>query len=137
MKKRRKSRELAIQILYSYHKNEKTIDETFKDPIFSNTQPECREYALTLVNGVKTHKTQLDEIISGLSKNWKIERIALIDIIILRIALFEIIHLNKEVPAVVAINEAIELAKKFSTRDSGKFINGILDKYYKSSCKQE
>lgn len=130
MKSRRKSRELALQIVYSFQTNKKSIEKVFEDAFFKNSTLKVREYASILINGILNNKKEVDKVISSYSKNWKISRIPLIDHIILQIAIYEIIY-SEDVPAVVGINEAIELTKKFSTPDSKKFVNGILDKFYK------
>lgn len=84
------------------------------------------DYALLLINGVEGNKEELDGILSRASKNWSIERMPIMDLAILRIALFEMIHVG-EVPISVSINEAVELAKSYGGEDdSPKFINGIL-----------
>lgn len=132
---RRKSRELAIQILYSYYKNKRSLEEVFNEPFFEKTRKEHREYASLLVNGVTEHKKEFDEIISKISINWDLNRISLIDNIIIRIALFEMIY-TEDIPPAVAINEAIDLAKKYSSIKSGKFINGILDNFNKTKLKK-
>lgn len=130
MKNRRKSREVAIQILYSFHTNPQPTEDVFNDPIFIRTPENYREYALTLVNGCLDHKKELESIITELSENWSLSRIALIDGIIIRMALYEMLY-EKEIPPAVSIDEAIDLSKKYSTDKSGKFINGILDRFNK------
>lgn len=126
MVNRRKSRELALQLLYSLRRNPRDTGCLFDDPLFSRTSTRHREYAMTLVLGVLEHERDFDALITRYSRNWKLNRIALLDNLILRIALFELIHLE-DIPPAVSINEAVELSKKFSTVESGGFINGILD----------
>jgi N utilization substance protein B len=87
----------------------------------------AREFAQVLVQGVVEHRAEIDQAISEVAMNWDIERMAVIDRNVLRMASFELLHLP-EVPPKVAINEAIELGKRYSTQNSGAFINGILDK---------
>lgn len=130
MKNRRKSRELALQMLYSLHTNKKPLNDLFADTVFEKTALALRNYATFLVEGCLKHQSEFTQIISKLSKNWRLKRIAVIDLVILKMALFEI-NYCEDVPAPVAINEAIELSKKYSAIDAGKFINGILDHYYK------
>ena len=85
------------------------------------------EFVFSLVNGVVAQQRQLDDIIEKAAPDWPIEQIAIVDRNVLRIGLYELLFSNKsEVPARVAINEAIELAKTFGTEDSSRFINGIL-----------
>lgn len=86
-----------------------------------------REFADSLIRGCLEHRAELDEIIKSHSKNWGLHRIAAVDRNILRLALYEMLH-REDIPPVVSINEAVDIAKKFSTQDSGKFVNGILDK---------
>ena len=130
MKHRRKSREVALQVLYSFEKNEIPLEELFKDEMFSGTPENQREFAKILIEGCVKYKKDLDDHIEQISQNWKLGRLAVLDHLILRMALFEMKHVE-DIPAVVSINEAIDLAKKFSTPDSGRFINGVLDRYRK------
>lgn len=83
------------------------------------------EFAAVLVNGVTAHTPELDGLISAHARDWSIERMPVIDRNLLRLALFEMLHMQ-EVPAPVAINEAVELAKIYSTEDSSRFVNGLL-----------
>lgn len=91
---------------------------------------EARTYAVRLVDGVRTHRTQLDGLIREAARNWDLQRMAGVDRNALRIGCYELMH-EPEVPMKVAINEAIELGKMFSTESSGAFINGILDRIRK------
>ena len=86
-----------------------------------------REFAEPLIRGTLTHVAELDEKIKHYAKNWDIHRMAVVDRNILRLAIYEMLH-RDDIPPVVSINEAVDIAKKFSTDDSGKFVNGILDK---------
>jgi N utilization substance protein B len=86
-----------------------------------------RVFADPLIRGALDHIKESDEHIVKYLKNWKLERVALVDLNILRLAIFEMLH-REDIPPVVSINEAIDLAKRYSTEDSGKFVNGILDK---------
>jgi transcription antitermination protein NusB len=83
------------------------------------------EFASVLAKGVAEHQTEIDELIESRAKDWSLERMPVLDLILLRIALFEMLHLP-EVPPAAAINEAVELAKIYSTEDSSRFINGVL-----------
>ncbi len=132
MKQRRKSRELAIQVLYSFEKNEKSLEELYQNEFFLFTPQKHREFANLLIEGCVKYKKDLDEDIEKMLQHWKLKRLAVLDLLILRMALFEMKYLE-DVPAVVSINEAIDLAKKFSTPDSGSFINGILDHFRKQN----
>jgi transcription antitermination protein NusB len=83
------------------------------------------EYSATLVRGVHRHREELDELISSHAKDWSLARMPVVDRNLLRLGLFELLHAD-DVPAAVAINEAVELAKELSTDDSPRFLNGIL-----------
>ncbi|MBI2373259.1 MAG: transcription antitermination factor NusB [Deltaproteobacteria bacterium] len=89
--------------------------------------PGARAYAAELVHGVTANQEELDRAISAISKNWRLERMARVDRMALRIGAFELLKCP-DVPRKVAIDEAIELAKTFGTRESGAFVNGILDR---------
>jgi transcription antitermination factor NusB len=91
------------------------------------TEKAARDYALALVKGVAQHQVELDSEIRAVAQNWEITRMAVIDRNVLRMAAYELRHCP-DIPPKVAINEAIELGKRFSTQNSGAFINGILDK---------
>ncbi len=96
-----------------------------------------REYTTFLLEGVHRHRQTIDGHIQKLAKNWDLSRIALVDRNILRLGAFEILY-SGDVPASVAINEAVELGKRYSTKQSGGFINGILDqvKQFRSESSQ-
>lgn len=85
------------------------------------------DFARRLVSGVLEHQQAVDQVIAGLSKDWKFERVAGVDRNIMRMALYEIFY-SPDVPDNVAVNEAVELAKTYGSEDSGRFINGILGK---------
>jgi transcription antitermination protein NusB len=90
-------------------------------------EAEERLFAEPLIRGTLEHRDQIDELIKKHVKNWEIHRIAAVDRNILRLAIYEMLH-RDDIPPVVSINEAVDIAKKFSTQDSGKFVNGVLDK---------
>jgi N utilization substance protein B len=126
---RRKSRELALQILFQWEfERELDLEQglALYRESFDNS-PELWEYAKTLVRGVLHHREKIDSVVQSNSSHWKLERMSLVDRNILRVGTFEILFMKDEVPANVAINEAIEVAKKYGTTDSGGFVNGILD----------
>jgi N utilization substance protein B len=85
------------------------------------------EFAKSLVYGVKEREGELDRIIKSFLENWELERLAVVDHHILQIAIFELLY-HRKAPPIVVIDEAIELAKRFSTQDSSRFVNGILDR---------
>lgn len=86
-----------------------------------------RLFADPLIQGALQFRDEADEVIRKHAKNWELHRIAAVDRNILRLAIYEMLH-RDDIPPVVSINEAVDIAKKFSTQDSGKFVNGILDK---------
>ncbi|MGE3062736.1 MAG: transcription antitermination factor NusB [bacterium] len=127
--KRRESRVLAMKALYMYEMNDCGDMESILNEVFEleeNLSDDVKKYAVNLTNKATLFYDKLNNLINNATKNWKIERMAVIDKNIIRIALVEI-YLQDKVPDVVAINEAIEIAKEYSTNDSGGFVNGILD----------
>ncbi|MCD6408634.1 transcription antitermination factor NusB [bacterium] len=135
--KRRKARECALKILYMYEMRQENIemiiDEFWKESPEKNE--EIKEFATILAKGAVSNIKIIDKKISEVALNWQIERMSTIDRNILRIGSFEIMFLP-EIPPAVSINEAIELAKKYGTEDSPKFVNGILHKI-KEKTEQE
>ena len=89
--------------------------------------PEVRDYARVLIKGVMDNRATLDGFIRSVARNWKLQRMATLDRNVLRIAVYEMI-LRKDIPAKVAINEAVDLGKRYGDSDSGAFVNGILDR---------
>lgn len=123
---RRQSRELALQTLFHIDLGKAeplvALREAFeREPL----EGEGREYTRALVKGVTEHLDELDRIIAALAKDWKPERMANVDRNVLRLALYEVLH-QPSVPDSVAINEAVELVKAYSTEESHRFVNGIL-----------
>jgi len=94
-------------------------------------------YARTLVDGVREHREEIDRTILAHARNWRLERMSVVDRNLLRIGTYELLFREDEVPATVAINEAIEIAKRFSADDSPSFINGILDAIRDGSQQQQ
>src|SRR5262245_12045360 len=128
MKKRTRARELALQFLYQLDlRGPELLPEAKAFFRAEEDDKGAREFAAQLVNGVAAHREELDRNIRAVAQNWEITRMAVIDRNVLRMAAFELFHCP-DVPPKVAINEAIELGKRFSTQNSGAFINGILDK---------
>ena len=124
--KRRIVREKVLQILYAFEINNENL-KMLTDSLFAEVLEENdRKFGEELVNRVLIHKKELDEKIQVRVSNWEMSRIALIDKLLLRMAICELIYFQ-DIPPKVSINEAIEIAKEFSTAGSGKFINGILD----------
>ena len=127
MGKRRKSRELALQVLYQ-------LDVTKQDPpkVLAQFQQhflfieEKDEFWERLVLGVLEHSQEIDRLIERFSENWRLGRMSIIDRSILRMATFELLYCE-DIPPKVTLNEAIDLGKEYGTEESGSFINGILD----------
>ena len=129
MRKRTRARELALQLLYmaDVQGGEALgqVDEFLLR--HGHGDGEVTAFARDLVVGVMERRGEIDALLSAATQNWELHRMALVDRNILRLATFELLRAG-EVPAKVAINEAIELGKRFSTQQSGSFINGILDR---------
>jgi N utilization substance protein B len=127
MRKRTHARELALQVVYQLDlRGAEVLDQVDELLREQTTDPEVLGFAGELVAGVWEHRKQIDEKIEQVAKNWEIKRMAAIDRNVLRVATFELLF-RDDIPALVSINEAIDIAKKFSTPKSGKFVNGILD----------
>jgi N utilization substance protein B len=126
---RREGRVVALQYLFAWSLNTpKNLSDDIRT--FLDTQEKPREhYAFgeELIHGVIEHVDEINGRIRGLAHNWDFERIAKIDLAILRLAIFEMVY-RKDIPPVVSINEAIDLSKQFSNLDAKRFINGILDR---------
>jgi N utilization substance protein B len=121
---RREGREAAVQYLYLRDLSGDCNLEIFYK--FRGLSPAARKFCNTLVAGTLQHREAIDGAIGKNTQNYEFSRISVVDRNVLRVALFEMLHCP-ETPPVVAINEAIEIAKKYSTEDSGKFVNGVLD----------
>ena len=124
---RRKAREYALQVLYALDVNAFPVEE-FLTMFWElhTTKPQIIEYANRLVKGTLKRKKEIDAFISTHASHWKINRMAVTDRNILRLATYELLG-EPSVPFKVVMNEAIEIAKKFGTTDSATFINGVLD----------
>ncbi|OKY76643.1 MAG: transcription antitermination factor NusB [Desulfobulbaceae bacterium DB1] len=131
MSLRRKSRELALQCLYQIDQSGNFEADVAGMSDHFDVNKKAVPYAQELVEGIRLHWQELNTLIEDHAKNWRLTRMAVIDRNILRIAAFELTHMN-DVPASVALNEAIEIAKRFSTDDAAPFINGILDSMCRS-----
>jgi N utilization substance protein B len=126
--KRTKARERALQALYQIDVAAEGIDEALARfwKSFEPAEREVMELADLLVHGVARERRKVDETIEGVSTHWRLDRMAKVDRNVLRLAVYELVE--TDVPVKVAINEAIELAKKFGSESSGAFVNGVLDK---------
>jgi N utilization substance protein B len=127
MGRRRKAREIALQILFQIEFNEGDLDLMLDHYwAFKSVEKDVENYSRWLVKKVVEHREDLDQIIQSMSENWRLPRMAVIDRNILRLAVYELRFEENIAPAII-INEAIEIAKKFSGAQAATFINGILD----------
>jgi transcription antitermination factor NusB len=126
---RRRGREFTLQLLYASEVGDETLEKV-ADRLASSEEepvpPDARQYGLQLARAVRMRAGEIDRLIRGVSEHWDVDRLAVIDRIILRMAIAELIS-EPDVPSKVCINEAVEIAKKFSTENSSSFVNGILD----------
>jgi len=129
--RRRKAREWVLQGLYAHEMTGKSPAGLLEDlGRFEPMGGEGLEFTEALLRSSVTRKAELDQMIADAVKNWEFGRIAVIDRLILRMALCEL-TVFEDIPPKVTINEAIELAKKFSTAESGRFVNGVLDALFR------
>lgn len=130
MGKRREGREVTLQLLFHWDLNaHQPLCEADLDLFwaFRPAIPAVRAFATNLLNGIVAHQATIDEKITKYTANYELKRISAVDRNILRIAVYEMLYAD-DVPPIVAINEAIDIAKKFGTEESGKFVNGVLDR---------
>ncbi len=125
---RHEARQCALQMLYAVDMTGQDPDGAYRD-LVNGGEKHHNAFALELLRLAHRHKQKMDDLISGKSHRWDIHRMALLDHLILRLALCELFYIP-DVPPKVTINEAIEIAKLFSTDQSGRFINGLLDAIY-------
>ncbi len=152
MRKRTRSREFALQVLYqidiTHGDLEPVLEDFWKDrsdlilsseekKIVENDKrdPEVRKYTEILIHGTLEKLEAIDKLIERFAENWEMKRMAYVDRNILRLSTYEMIFLD-EIPLKVAINEAVELAKRYGESDSSKFVNGILDRIAKTESKK-
>ena len=127
MGKRRKARENAIQILFQLEFDDSLPGQVIDGYWQSRKAPkEIVEYGTWLVEGIIHHKDEIDRIVQSVSEHWRISRMAVVDRNILRLAVFEFLY-EKDLDKAIVINEAIEIAKKYSSDQASMFINGVLD----------
>lgn len=125
---RHESRTLAVQFLFQRDFNQGDLEEALADfwPEHKSG-PKVRQFAEELIRGVEAERAKLDELLAKFAANWDVKRMGAVDRNVMRLALYEM-NFRKDVPPVVSINEAIDLAKELSSDESGKFVNGILDR---------
>jgi len=136
MASRRKARELALQMLFQWELGEHTPQHVIATFLrLQRTDPEEESFARSLFEGTVSEVDSLDPIIREHAQHWRLERMAAVDRNVIRLALYELLHYVETPPAVV-INEALELARRFSTADSAEFVNGVLDAVRKATDKK-
>lgn len=140
-----RTRELAVKLLYLVDINSsRTSDvspERLKEIVqevieTENPPPNVRDAAVAILNEVTEVRDDIDAKLTDIAANWRLSRMPFVDRAILRVGAFELLY-RHEVPPKVSINEAIELAKTYSTEKSGSFVNGILDKLYQTYCPEK
>jgi N utilization substance protein B len=129
MTRRSRGREVALQVLYQVEQNPSMPVAEVHQFIKRRTLGEQKlaEFTASLIVGVREHRARIDAVIEEVAENWRLDRMAAIDRNILRLGAYEVLFCP-EIPAKVAINEALELAKRYSTSQSSRFVNGILDR---------
>ncbi len=137
MKKRRKSRQSALQVLYQWDlASQDARKALLRFESRSSSKEGIDPFLEKLVQGVLDHCQEIDRLIEQYSEHWRLGRIAPIDRNILRIAIFELVYCD-EIPPKVTLNEAVELGKEYGSDESGSFINGILDRILTSEVVQK
>ena len=132
MRRRSKARDHALRILYQLDLSQESLDEGLVSYFrYHRVAKPSHAYVEALVRGTLAHRQAIDKIIAGHAVNWHLHRMAVIDRNILRLGTYELV-VDHDVPPMVVINEAVDLAKRYGTPDSGKFVNGILDKIHKA-----
>ena len=126
--KRRKAREYALQLLFQLDIRKEKPSATVLKHFWAehDADQEVRDFAEEIVKGTFKHVTKINSVIHQCAKNWSLDRMAVVDRNVLRMAVYEILY-RIDIPSSVTINEAIEIAKKYGTDGSGAFVNGILD----------
>ncbi|MBK7106224.1 MAG: transcription antitermination factor NusB [Ignavibacteriae bacterium] len=124
--KRRKLREKVLQVLYAYEMEAAGLSDIMNDQLTEITSSEDKEFCSKLINSIIANRKLIESKIEKRLVNWDVSRIAVVDLILLKIGVGEILYIE-DIPPKVTINEIIEIAKEYSTAKSGKFINGILD----------
>lgn len=117
---RSESRERAVHLLYESRMKDRTGPETVSDQV---TAPD--PYAVDLVRGVEAHRSEIDELIARLARDWTVDRMPSLDLEVLRVACYELAH-RPDVPTGVVLSEAVDLATRYGTDDSSRFVNGLL-----------
>jgi N utilization substance protein B len=134
--KRRKAREYALQLLFQIDFTKRDLERKDLEEFWSGKKEsrDIREFTEKLVKGTLESLDEIDSIIEKATENWFLKRMAAVDRNILRFAAYEILH-RKDIPYAVTINEALEIAKKYSSAEAASFLNGVLDKLAKEAGK--
>ncbi len=148
MSTKREAREFCLQFLYHFQlpafielkKEQDTVSifermQEFKQTLGVELSTDSQAYVASIVNGILKHQAEIDEMLVKYLKNWKLSRISKIEHTIFIMSIYELKY-HQEVPGKVVINEALELGKKYSTKESASFLNGILDSIYKQELKR-
>jgi transcription antitermination protein NusB len=134
-KSRRRSREAALQTLYEIEVGKSQQTQAVANTLeAAELSDDLATYAQRIIEGVRTNQKQIDEIVSSAVQGYDYERLAAVDRNVLRVATYEL-YFEHGVPPAVSINEAIEIAKKYSTAESGRFVNGVLGRIMRESPK--
>ena len=136
--KRRKAREHALQVLFQLDIRKEKPSAAILKHFWAEYKPddEIKDFAEEIVRGTFKHLLKINKLIHQCAKNWSLDRMAVVDRNVLRMAIYEILY-RIDIPTSVTINEAIEIAKKFGTDESGAFVNGILDRVARLTGKLE
>lgn len=136
MGRRRKGREIVLKVLYAREISGEPIEEILRDQLSQvESDEEQEDFVRRVVRKVEEEGESLDRVIAEKALNWDLGRIALIDKLILRMGLCELLHFP-DIPCKVCINESIEMTKKYSSSDAKRFVNGILDSVYKEQVER-
>lgn len=139
MGSRRKARECALQLLYQLDmggNDFKRVIEQYWKQLDEPLEEGVHEFSEKLVEGAWENRGEIDQMIASYSNNWKINRMAAVDKNILRLAIYELLYCP-DIPVKVTLNEAVEIAKRFGTAESGSFVNGILDNVAREKIPQK
>ncbi len=130
MTKRRRAREAALRVLFQMDLGKLTLDEALNTVSAPDWPPDDWTLVVTLARGTRASLLEIDALIARVAEHWTLERMATVDRNILRMAIYELV--STDTPVGVVINEAVELAKRYSTEESGRFVNGMLGKIVRS-----
>jgi transcription antitermination protein NusB len=133
MTRRTRAREVALQLLFQRDVNPTTTRPTIERFVQERlNEKEAEPFCLGLYDGVLKHLSQIDAELTSVAENWRLHRMAVVDRNVLRLGVYEMFYMPDPTPGPVALNEAIEMARRFGSLDSPGFVNGILDKLHKN-----